>query len=112
MTHVCFFYLYLQMDLFLDRQFINPGSLQTGKPYLILDVQHITTLDGPQLVARLWFNGLQDVCVKLSQYFAIRFGANYLRLLNNPRLVWNLVYRDRTRSGTPIFEFEYAGAFR
>jgi hypothetical protein len=53
MTHVCFFYLYLQLDLFVDRQFINPNSLQIGKPYLILDVQHIATFDGPQLVARL-----------------------------------------------------------
>ena len=111
MTHVCFFYLYLQMDLFVDRQFINPDSLQIGKPYLILDVQHIT-FDRPQLVARLRFSGLQDVYVILPQHFAIRFGANYLRLLNNPRLVCNLVYRGRTRSGTPIFEFEYAGGFR
>jgi hypothetical protein len=49
------------MDLFVDRQFINPDSLQIGKPDLILHVQHITTLDGPQLFARLWFNGLQNV---------------------------------------------------
>ena len=112
MTHVCSFYLYLQMDLFVDRrQFINPDSLQIGK-HLILDVRHITTFDGPQLVARLWFNWLQDVYVILPQHFEIRFGANYLRLLNNPRLVCNLVYRGRTRSGTPIFEFEYAGGFR
>ena len=68
MAHVCFFYLYLQLDLFVDRQFTNPNSLQIGKPYLILDVQHIATFDGPQLVARLWFNGLQDVCVILSQH--------------------------------------------
>ena len=111
MTHVCFFYLYLQMDLFVDRQFINPDFLQIGKPYLILDVQHIT-FERPQLVARLRFSGLQDVYVILPQHFAIRFGADYLRLLNNPRLVCNLVYWGRTRSGTPIFEFEYAGGFR
>ena len=59
------------MDLFVDRQFINSDSLQIGKPYLILDVQHNVTLDGSQLFARLWFNGLQDVCVILSQHFAI-----------------------------------------
>ena len=47
----------------------------------------------------------------LPQHCAIRFGANYLRLLNNPRLLCNLVYRGRTLSGTPIFEFEYAGGF-
>jgi hypothetical protein len=30
MTHVCFFYLYLQMDLFVDRQFINPDFHTLG----------------------------------------------------------------------------------
>jgi len=80
------------MDLFVDRQFINPDSVQIGKPYLILDVQHIATLDGLQLVARL-VQRCYRMCVILSQHFAIHFGANYLRLLNNPRLVCNLVYQ-------------------
>jgi hypothetical protein len=70
------------MDLFVDRrQFINPDFLQIGKPYLILDVQHITTFDGTQLVARLQFSGLQDVYVILPQHFEIRFGANLRSVL-------------------------------
>ena len=31
MTRICFFYLYLQMDLYVDRQFNNPDYLQIGK---------------------------------------------------------------------------------
>jgi hypothetical protein len=64
------------MGLLMDRQFINPDTLQIGKPYLILQVQKIMMVDEPKLIARIWFNRHQDVWVVLPQHFAIRFGES------------------------------------
>jgi hypothetical protein len=102
LTHL-FLLLYLQMDQLKDRQFINPDTLQKGIPYFIRQVKQIMTVDCPELIARLRFNGQQDVWFVLPQHFTFRLDENLLRFLNSRRYVFDLVYRGRTRYGTPIF---------
>jgi len=66
----------LQTDivaLFAANMVVSLNELKTTKPYLILYVQKILTIDGTQLLVKLWFDSRKDVFFILPTEFSLSF---------------------------------------
>jgi len=78
------------------------------KRYRILYMEKFRTVDGLELLVKLWFDSVKDLFVILPPDFSHNFTTSQMTLINNKSMYIDLILLD-FRDGFPIPQFIYAG---